>query len=298
MMQDDIERFLHHLEVERRYSPATISAYQRSLLQQAKLLENLGCSTWSQVTSANVRSVLLKLKTSGLSARSMANKLSALRSFFKYLLQQQKVSHNPVVGVSAPKQSKPLPKNLDVDSLNQLLSMEGDDLVSSRDLAMMELFYASGMRLAELVALNVQDIDFEQRQIIVTGKGNKQRWVPFGNKAEQALKHWLKQRRLLVMDEEESALFVSVRQQRISHRTVQKRLQHWAQQMQLSSTLHPHKLRHSFATHLLESSGDLRVVQELLGHANLATTQVYTHLDFTHLATSYDAAHPRAKRKS
>jgi integrase/recombinase XerC len=298
MMQDDIERFLHHLEVERRYSPATISSYQRSLLQQAKLLENLGCETWSKVTSANVRSVLLKLKTSGLSARSMANKLSALRSFFKYLLQQQKVSFNPVVGVSAPKQNKPLPKNLDVDSLNQLLSMEGDDLVSSRDLAMMELFYASGMRLAELVGLNVQDIDFKQRQVIVTGKGNKQRWVPFGSKAEQALNHWLKQRRLLVMDEEEPALFVSVRQQRISHRTVQKRLQHWAQQMQLSGTLHPHKLRHSFATHLLESSGDLRVVQELLGHANLATTQVYTHLDFTHLASSYDAAHPRAKRKS
>ncbi|WP_406609858.1 tyrosine recombinase XerC [Agarivorans sp. JK6] len=298
MMQDDIERFLHYLEVERRYSPATISSYQRSLLQQSKLLENLGCSSWPQVTSANVRSVLLKLKTSGLSARSMANKLSALRSFFNYLLQQQKVSLNPVAGVSAPKQNKPLPKNLDVDSLNQLLSMQGDDLVASRDLAMMELFYASGMRLAELVSLNVQDIDFKQRQVIVTGKGNKQRWVPFGSKAEQALKHWLKQRRLLVMDEEEPALFVSVRQQRISHRTVQKRLQHWAQQMQLSSTLHPHKLRHSFATHLLESSGDLRVVQELLGHANLATTQVYTHLDFTHLATSYDAAHPRAKRKS
>ncbi|BEU05206.1 tyrosine recombinase XerC [Agarivorans sp. OAG1] len=297
MMQDDIERFLHYLEVERRYSPATISSYQRSLLQQSKLLENLGCSSWPQVTSANVRSVLLKLKTSGLSARSMANKLSALRSFFNYLLQQQKVSLNPVAGVSAPKQNKPLPKNLDVDSLNQLLSMQGDDLVASRDLAMMELFYASGMRLAELVSLNVQDIDFKQRQVIVTGKGNKQRWVPFGSKAEQALKHWLKQRRLLVMDEEEPALFVSVRQQRISHRTVQKRLQHWAQQMQLSSTLHPHKLRHSFATHLLESSGDLRVVQELLGHANLATTQVYTHLDFTHLATSYDAAHPRAKRK-
>ena len=298
MMQDDIERFLHYLEVERRYSPATINSYQRSLLQQSKLLENLGCSSWPQVTSANVRSVLLKLKTSGLSARSMANKLSALRSFFNYLLQQQKVSLNPVAGVSAPKQNKPLPKNLDVDSLNQLLSMQGDDLVASRDLAMMELFYASGMRLAELVSLNVQDIDFKQRQVIVTGKGNKQRWVPFGSKAEQALKHWLKQRRLLVMDEEEPALFVSVRQQRISHRTVQKRLQHWAQQMQLSSTLHPHKLRHSFATHLLESSGDLRVVQELLGHANLATTQVYTHLDFTHLATSYDAAHPRAKRKS
>ncbi|MPW31359.1 tyrosine recombinase XerC [Agarivorans sp. B2Z047] len=297
MMQDDIERFLHYLEVERRYSPATISSYQRSLLQQSKLLENLGCSSWSQVTSANVRSVLLKLKTSGLSARSMANKLSALRSFYNYLLQQQKVSLNPVAGVSAPKQNKPLPKNLDVDSLNQLLSMQGDDLVASRDLAMMELFYASGMRLAELVSLNVQDIDFKQRQVIVTGKGNKQRWVPFGSKAEQALKHWLKQRRLLVMDEEEPALFVSVRQQRISHRTVQKRLQYWAQQMQLSSTLHPHKLRHSFATHLLESSGDLRVVQELLGHANLATTQVYTHLDFTHLATSYDAAHPRAKRK-
>ncbi|WP_220719882.1 tyrosine recombinase XerC [Agarivorans litoreus] len=298
MMQDDIERFLHYLEVERRYSPATISSYQRSLLQQSKLLENLGCSSWPEVTSAKVRSVLLKLKTSGLSARSMANKLSALRSFFNYLLQQQKVSLNPVAGVSAPKQNKPLPKNLDVDSLNQLLSMQGDDLVASRDLAMMELFYASGMRLAELVSLNVQDIDFKQRQVIVTGKGNKQRWVPFGSKAEQALKHWLKQRRLLVMDEEEPALFVSVRQQRISHRTVQKRLQHWAQQMQLSSTLHPHKLRHSFATHLLESSGDLRVVQELLGHANLATTQVYTHLDFTHLATSYDAAHPRAKRKS
>ena len=278
MMQDDIERFLHYLEVERRYSPATISSYQRSLLQQSKLLENLGCSSWPQVTSANVRSVLLKLKTSGLSARSMANKLSALRSFFNYLLQQQKVSLNPVAGVSAPKQNKPLPKNLDVDSLNQLLSMQGDDLVASRDLAMMELFYASGMRLAELVSLNVQDIDFKQRQVIVTGKGNKQRWVPFGSKAEQALKHWLKQRRLLVMDEEEPALFVSVRQQRISHRTVQKRLQHWAQQMQLSSTLHPHKLRHSFATHLLQRGADIRTVQEQLGHSDVRTTQIYTHV--------------------
>ncbi|GDY27344.1 tyrosine recombinase XerC [Agarivorans sp. Toyoura001] len=297
-MQDDIELFLHYLEVERRYSPATISSYQRSLLQQLKHLNGLGCQAWQQVETAHIRSVLLKLKTSGLSARSMANKLSALRSFFNYLLQQQKVSLNPVAGVAAPKQSKPLPKNLDVDSLNQLLSMEGDDLVSSRDLAMMELLYASGIRLAELVDLNVTDINFEQQQIIVTGKGNKQRWVPFGGKAAIALKHWLKQRRLLVMDEEEPALFVSVRQQRISHRTVQKRLQHWAQQMQLTATLHPHKLRHSFATHLLESSGDLRVVQELLGHANLSTTQVYTHLDFAHLATTYDAAHPRAKRKS
>jgi len=296
-MQQQIELFLHHLEVERRYSPATISAYQRSLLEQSKLFAQLGCDSWQQVDSDRVRTLLLKLKSRGLSARSMANKLSALRSFFHYLVQQQIVSFNPVVGVSAPKQAKPLPKNLDVDALNQLLSMPNDDLLSCRDLAMMELLYASGMRLAELVALNVNDVDFAQRQVIVTGKGNKQRWVPFGSKAEQALKQWLKQRRLLVMDEDEPALFVSSRQQRISHRSVQKRLQHWAKQMHLSSTLHPHKLRHSFATHLLESSGDLRVVQELLGHANLATTQVYTHLDFAHLASSYDAAHPRAKRK-
>ncbi|WP_432455459.1 tyrosine recombinase XerC [Agarivorans sp. QJM3NY_29] len=297
-MQDDISAFLRHLEVERRYSPATISSYQRSLLQQLKLIQNLGCPSWQTVDGKIIRAVLLKLKSSGLSGRSMANKLSALRSFFHYLLQQHKVDLNPVVGISAPKQGKPLPKNLDVDSLTQLLSMKGDDLVSCRDLAMMELLYASGIRLAELVNLNIGDVDFKQRQLFVTGKGNKQRLVPFGSKAEQALKQWLRQRRLLVMDEEEPALFVSVRQQRIGHRTVQKRLQHWAQQMQLSSTLHPHKLRHSFATHLLESSGDLRVVQELLGHANLSTTQVYTHLDFAHLASSYDAAHPRAKRKS
>ncbi|MGY5451241.1 tyrosine recombinase XerC [Agarivorans sp. MS3-6] len=296
-MQDDIDAFLHYLEVERRYSPATISSYQRSLLQHQKLLNELGCQSWQSVDSQILRGVLVKLKTAGLSPRSMANKLSALRSFFNYLLGQQIVPLNPVIGISAPKQSKPLPKNLDIDSIEQLLSLDSSDLVSCRDLAMMELLYASGIRLAELVSLNVSDIDFEQQQLLVTGKGNKQRLVPFGSKAEQALKHWLKQRRLLVMDEAEPAVFVSVRQQRISHRTVQKRLQHWAQQMQLSSTLHPHKLRHSFATHLLESSGDLRVVQELLGHANLSTTQVYTHLDFAHLASTYDAAHPRAKRK-
>ena len=233
----------------------------------------------------------------GLSSRSIALQLSALRSFCRYLLQQQLLTSDPTTGISAPKQAKPLPKNMDVDEISQLLGASDDDPLALRDQAIMELFYSSGLRLAELAALDCRDLDFAQQLVTVTGKGGKQRMVPVGGKAIAALKAWLKIRPVLA-GADEPALFVSKQQRRISHRSIQQRLKKWAGHQALANNVHPHKLRHSFATHMLESSGDLRGVQELLGHANLATTQVYTHLDFQHLAKVYDAAHPRAKRKA
>ncbi|RKF22095.1 tyrosine recombinase XerC [Alginatibacterium sediminis] len=296
-MQSCVDSFLSYLESQRRASPATLKTYGLSLAQQQQFFSQLQRSSWSELSASDIESYLMSLKRRGLKARSISNKLSALRSFYDYLLRIKQVEINPCMQVQAPKLDKPLPKNLDVDSVAQLLDNPNEAFLDYRDAAMVELFYASGMRLAELASLNVSDLDFEQLQILVTGKGSKQRIVPFGHKAKTAIEAWLVQRRLLVMDEDEPALFVSMRQLRISHRSIQQRLKLWGQKHQLSSQLHPHKLRHSFATHMLEGSGDLRAVQELLGHENLSTTQVYTHLDFQHLAASYDAAHPRAKKK-
>jgi len=202
------------------------------------------------------------------------------------------------MSVSAPKIPKRLPKNLDVDSISHLLDLPTDDDLAIRDAAMMELLYASGIRLAELVSLDRDDIDHRMMQLRVTGKGSKTRIVPFGRCAEKALKKWLSVRQSWLNEKPELALFVSKRLQRISPRTVQQRLNYWGKQQGVVGDLHPHKLRHSFASHMLESSGDLRAVQEMLGHANLSTTQVYTHLDFKRLASVYDSAHPRARKKS
>lgn len=293
-----LERYLRHLEVERRYSPATLNNYHRALHQLKDYLLAAGYQGWTELDTDAVRLLLLRLKSRGLAPRSMGHRLSCLRSFCEYMVLRGELAYNPAKAVASPKLDKPLPKNLDVDSVTQLVNHEGDELLTSRDLAMIELFYASGLRLAELVSLNVSDVDFSQSMLKVTGKGNKQRLVPFGSKAAQALKNWLAMRRSLIFDDSsEPALFVSKRQRRISPRNVQQRLKRWALQQGLGQNLHPHKLRHSFATHMLESSGDLRAVQELLGHADLSTTQVYTHLDFAHLAKIYDSAHPRAKRK-
>lgn len=290
-----VQQFLGYLESERRYSPATVTGYQRSLLQQAKLLVEMEIADWKDASLDDLRRVAMRLNREKLSASSIANKLSALRSFYQYLLEQGQIDVNPARSLSAPKQKRPLPKNLDVDTLNQLLNIDDDTPLGRRDAAIMELFYASGLRLAELCSLDIKDIDMRRRELKVLGKGRKQRLVPFGHKAQEALKAWLKVRGQLCPPQEK-ALFVSKRQTRMTARSVQQRLNVWAQRQQLGNHVHPHKLRHSFATHMLESSGDLRVVQELLGHANLSTTQVYTHLDFQHLAKVYDAAHPRAKR--
>ena len=291
-----ISAFLDYLRIERQLSPHTRDGYGRHLQGMAEQLSELQLTCWSSLTLPHVRGLATRMHKSGLSPRSIATKLSALRSFCDWLIVQGQLSANPARGVSAPKQGRPLPKNLDVDELHQLLAIDESDPLAIRDRAMMELMYSSGLRLAELVSLDLGDIQFTERQVRVLGKGSKERVLPVGRMALDWLTKWLAVRDS-VAGAETQALFVSQRQRRISHRSVQLRMAQWGNKQALSSHINPHKLRHSFATHMLESSGDLRAVQELLGHADLATTQIYTHLDFQHLANAYDQAHPRAKRE-
>ncbi len=230
----------------------------------------------------------------GLGGRSLQRELSAVRSFFNYLHREGEIKNNPVIGVSAPKTSRKLPTPLDVDEMAQLLNVSRDTPMAVRDWAMMELMYSAGLRLAELVSLNIDSIDLADNSVPVSGKGSKTRIVPIGRFAKESLKQWLKERGQKA-NPDETALFISSRGTRISTRAVQQRMKQWGITQGIDSPVHPHRLRHSFASHLLESSGDLRAVQELLGHADISTTQIYTHIDFQHLAKVYDAAHPRAK---
>ena len=292
-----INSFLKHLESERRLSPHTVSNYQRDLKEASRVL---GRQDWVQVTVHDIRSLVGSLHRQGKSGKTIARLLSTLRTFYRYLMREGIAKDNPVVDVRAPKSGKRLPKALDADQVTQLLDAGTDkgDPLSLRDQAIMELFYACGLRLAELLSLNLDSIDMSAAQLLVTGKGNKTRQLPMGKPAVTALQRWLKARTLFVKDSGEKAVFLSKNGKRLSPSSVQQRLKRHALERGLDDHLHPHKLRHSFATHLLESSGDLRAVQELLGHADLATTQVYTHLDFQHLAQVYDGAHPRAQRRS
>jgi len=219
-----------------------------------------------------------------------------LRSFYQFLIRKHQLKNNPAIDIRAPKTARTLPDTLDADTLTQLLEIPGDSILAIRDRAIMELFYSSGLRLSELVNLDTCDIDLNENILRATGKGNKTRILPIGRKAAEALNNWLQQRVILAKVEEQ-ALFVSQRGSRISTRSVQQRLNYWRKKQGLEQHIHPHKLRHSFASHILESSGDLRAVQELLGHADISTTQIYTHLDFQHLAKVYDKAHPRARKK-
>jgi integrase/recombinase XerC len=232
----------------------------------------------------------------GLAAKSIQRRLSAARTFYRYLLREKHVARNPVVSVSAPKAPKRLPGNLDADRMARLLDIPGKGALVDRDRAILELLYSSGLRLAELTDLDCDDIDLQDATVRVTGKGNKDRIVPVGSHARAALARWLRSRHELAAADE-PALFVSNRGTRLSQRSVQARVTHWAKRQGIDTNVYPHLFRHSFATHLLESSHDLRGVQELLGHANISTTQVYTHLDFQHLAQIYDRTHPRARKK-
>ncbi len=294
---DTVTEFLKHLESERRLSPHTVSNYQRDLKEASRVL---GQQDWAQVTVHDIRSLVANLHRQGKGGKTIARQLSTLRTFYRYLMREGIAKDNPVVDVRAPKSGKRLPKALDADQVTQLLDAGTDkgDPLSLRDQAMMELFYACGLRLAELLSLDLDSVDMNAAQLLVTGKGNKTRQLPMGKPAVAALKRWLKARPLFVKDNAEKAIFLSKNGKRLSPSSVQQRLKRHALERGLDDHLHPHKLRHSFATHLLESSGDLRAVQELLGHADLATTQVYTHLDFQHLAQVYDGAHPRAQRRS
>jgi len=292
------QRFLDHLAGERGLAEHTLTSYGRILADDIVELSSQRVDTPKQFNLPVFERLFVSWRRRGLGDASLALRLAAWRTFCQYLIRESWLTDNPAAQLKAPRKAKRLPKNLDVDSISQLLQLPQDDPLAIRDAAMMELLYGSGLRLAELVALDVDAIQSRHRELRVIGKGNKTRIVPYGRCAAEALERWLPIRaQWLGGNITELALFISQRQQRINPRTVQQRLNYWGQQQGLKGKLHPHKLRHSFASHMLESSGDLRAVQELLGHANLSTTQVYTHLDFQHLAKVYDGAHPRARKK-
>ncbi len=289
-------QFLAELAYQRRASEHTLTAYRRDLkrLQAGVVPQSL-----TRLQSHDLRRQAMRLHGQGLAPRSVARTLSAWRAFYRWLARRGAITTDPSVGLRAPKRPQPLPKALAVEQAAALLApAEGvEDVLVTRDRAMFELFYSSGLRLAELAALSLGGaLDLVSGEVTVTGKRGKTRSVPVGAQARTALENWLAQRVQLAAHEE-PALFVSRRGTRLAPRTIALRLAQWAQRSGLGLHVHPHMLRHSFASHVLQSSGDLRAVQEMLGHASIATTQIYTHLDFQHLAKIYDAAHPRAHNK-
>ena len=293
--QQLFQRYLRYLQDERRYSPATLDSYQRDLQQFFEFINAVNVYDCCDVDSLHVRNFAGSRRRRGVSARSLHRSLSAIRGFFTFLQREQLVENNPVADVSGPSIQKKLPNLLDVDEINRLLNEGPQNPLKLRDVAMMELMYSSGLRLAELVNLDLDAIDLHQAQVQVMGKGNKMRYLPIGTNACKALKRWL-EARPNISSENELAVFVNNRGKRLSPRAVQQRMAQLGREQGIDKHVHPHMLRHSFASHLLESSGDLRAVQEMLGHADISTTQVYTHLDFQHLAQVYDEAHPRAKK--
>ena len=281
---------LHHL------SARTREAYQRDLGVLLQYCIDRGIPAWDKLDGRQLSSFIAGRHRNGIGGKTLQRNLSAIRAFYRYLIKLDVVSRNPAQGILTPKTPKKLPRTLDVDQTGQLIEIRDEDPLAIRDRAILELFYSSGLRLSELTGLDVNDIDMADAIVTVTGKGNKTRKVPVGRQALQALQLWSGSRNNFVNDGEQ-ALFVSQRGSRISPRSVQLRLQQWAVRQGLATRVNPHMLRHSFATHILESSGDLRAVQELLGHADISTTQIYTHLDFQHLAKVYDKSHPRAKKQ-
>lgn len=289
-----VDDFLRYIKVERQLSPYTQKSYFRQLSALIMTANKMAITDWRKLDAANVRMLLAQSKRAGLNPASLALRMSALRSFLDWLVHHGVLAANPAKGISTPKSGRHLPKNIDVDEVNKLLAIDDNDPLAVRDRAMLELMYGSGLRLSELVGLDCKRINLEAGEVWVVGKGSKERKLPVGRIAIEWLERWLSMREWFAP--EDDALFISKNGNRISARNVEKRFNQWGIKQGVNSHIHPHKLRHSFATHMLESSGDLRAVQELLGHANLSTTQIYTHLDFQHLANVYDSAHPRAKR--
>ena len=294
-LQGGIERFLQHLRNERQLSPHTGDAYARDLASLLAYCQEQGLDSWSSLDSQHVRSFAAQCHRRGLAPRSIQRRLSAARSLFRFLQREGELRNDPSADVRAPKARKRLPVTLDADAMGRLLAFRTDDRLGLRDKAIMELFYSSGLRLSELLGLDLPDLDLRDRTVRVLGKGRKSRIVPVGRYAVEALERWLRERATFA-GIGETAVFVGVNGKRLGPRIVQRRIAAWAVRQGLPEHVHPHMFRHSFASHLLESSQDLRAVQELLGHANISTTQVYTHLDFQHLARIYDSAHPRARR--
>lgn len=295
-MKDEVHQFLDHLADERQLSPRTVTAYRRDLERFADELAAQGITRAQDVTEHQVRAYAARRHRQGLGGRSIQRLLSSIRSFYRYLMREGRAEQNPAAGVRAPKSPRKLPGTLDPETIDRLLAFPADTPVAIRDKAIMELFYSSGLRLSELATLTWDRLDLASGQVTVTGKGNRQRMVPLGRKAAEALVEWRKASAELA-DLSEPHVFVSRHGKPVSVRNIQARIRHWARHQGLPQHVHPHLLRHSFASHVLESSGDLRAVQEMLGHADISTTQIYTHLDFQHLAEVYDQAHPRAKKK-
>jgi integrase/recombinase XerC len=291
-------RFITYLRDVRRLSPHTISGYQRDLLSLQRYCETTDKSAIEDLVEADIRGWASQLHRRGLAGGSIQRSLSASRSFYNFMGRENGVLRNPATSVQAPRKPRKLPKTLDADQVDKYLAFDTNSVFALRDSAIAELFYSSGLRLAELTAVNIDDIDPHSKLLTVTGKGRKTRTVPIGSVALKAIALWLEVRPPDAADTPDpGALFTSNRGRRISVRNIQARLKLQGRKSGMHQDVHPHMLRHSFASHMLESSGDLRAVQELLGHANISTTQIYTHLDFQHLAKVYDAAHPRAKRR-
>jgi len=294
-MFKDIQDYIDYLKFERNLSVHTQSNYQRDINLFYNFITGKNLETWNIVDAQIVREFMAQRNQQGASSASLARLISSLRSFYTYLQRQKRVENNPVIGIKAPKKAKKLPRVPSIEQLDLLLDNNENEELLIRDKAMFELFYSSGLRLSELTGLDITDVNLNSLMVKVTGKGNKQREVPLGKQAVDALEKWFIIRQKWLKDDC-PAVFLSSRNKRIAQRTVESRLTKWSREMGIGQHLHPHVLRHAFASHLLESSGDLRAVQELLGHADISTTQIYTHMDFQHLASVYDKAHPRAKR--
>ena len=308
---DRVAQFRRYMTIERNLSAHTDSNYARDLAALIRFCDAQNIDDWSALDSQHIRMFAAHSHSKGLAGRSIQRRLSAVRSFFEYLVKETReqelarerptdlinVKRNPAVDVKAPKTRRRLPETLDADQMASLLEIPGDDIFVTRDRAIMELLYSSGLRLAELVGLDLDRLHMADRTVTVRGKGNKERIVPVGTEALDALGKWLAER-MTIAGPGETAVFVGRRGERLGRRAVQTRVAYWARRQGVSLRVYPHLFRHSFASHLLESGGDLRGVQELLGHADIATTQIYTHLDFQHLARIYDKTHPRARRKA
>ena len=290
---EQIDGYQQYLRFEKQFSTHTCSNYLRDLGKVIRFCDQQTVTNWTALNHHHVRNLVATLHRQGLGGGSISRCLSALRGLYRYLMREGVCELNPAAKVRAPKKPSRLPTTLDVDQTTQLLESDRRGPLEIRDLAMMELFYSCGLRLSELQQLDFKDLNVNEKLVQVTGKGNRQRLLPVGQKAIDTLQRWFAVRPQFT-DPDQPALFVSQRGSRISNRSIQSRLKRWSAQQGLRQPLHPHMLRHSFASHMLESSGDLRAVQELLGHADLGTTQIYTHLDFQHLAKVYDQTHPRA----
>jgi integrase/recombinase XerC len=300
-----LTEYLEFLQFERGLSLLTRENYARDIV---KLIELADSTALNELQNIQIRRFIATLHSKGLGGKSIARMLSSWRGFFTFLVNRKGFAANPVVGLRAPKSAKTLPQALSIEQASKLVDIKGDDVLSVRDHAILELFYSSGLRLSELVNLNIDALDFSEGTVEVTGKGNKTRIVPLGSKAISAIKKWLECRSQIPIKNDSSnstysnsapgsRLFIGLQGRPISSRNIQYRIKGWSIKQGINSSVHPHMLRHSFASHVLQSSGDLRAVQEMLGHSNISTTQVYTHLDYQHLTKVYDAAHPRAKKK-